>query len=145
MRHVVRYRPTNSVNLFSDFDSVFDKIFSGNTDYGYNSPAVDVRENKDNYLIEADLPGLTEKQIDVKIENDILTLSAEVEAAEEKEYDGYLVKERKSRSFSRSFALPKDVNREAITAEFDSGVLKLQMPKLEEAKPKSISIKVKEK
>ena len=142
MRHLVNYRPNNSLHLVDNFDKIFDNFFTGFPSKSVNNPFVDIVENKDEYILEADLPGLTEKDIDVKVENDVLTISAEVKEEKKEQAKEYLVRERKSRSFSRAFVLPKDVNREQITAEFKNGVLQLHLIKMEEAKPKSISINV---
>ena len=143
MRGLVHYRPNRQMNLVDDFDRIFDGFFSTPGIWKNNAPLVDISEDENAYVLEADLPGLTEKDIDVKVENDVLTVSSEANAEEEKKEKGYLVRERKSRSFTRSFVLPKDVDREKISAEFKKGVLVLTLPKAEAAKPRSIEIKSK--
>ena len=143
MRHLVRYNPNNSLGLLDDFDKIFGSYFNGFPSKAVNTPVVDIIETEDEYKLDADLPGLNENDIDIKVENDVLTISSEVSEEKKSEESGYLIRERKSRAFSRSFVLPKNVNKEEITAEFHNGVLELHLPKMEEAKPKSISIKVK--
>ncbi len=130
-----------------DFDSVFDNFFSGDS-FGLNRnyPTVDVREDKDRYVMEAELPGLTEKDIDVNLDDNLLTISSkkkeETEKTEEAE-EGYLLRERVAYSFKRSFVVPKDVDREKINANFKDGLLTLTMEKAPEAKPKKIEVKSK--
>ena len=141
MRSLVKYRPLGTTSLVDDFDRIFSNFFTD--DYGVSTviPQVDISESEDNYLLEADLPGLSEKDIDVKVENDLLTVSSNVEKEEKRKEKGFLVRERSSRSFCRSFVLPKDVDRDGIVAKFNNGVLQLSMPKAEAAKPKQISVK----
>ncbi|MBN1649344.1 MAG: Hsp20/alpha crystallin family protein [Spirochaetales bacterium] len=143
MRSLIHYNPNRQMGLVDDFDRIFDGFFSNPGFWKNNAPLVDITEHEDAYVLEADLPGLTENDVDVKIENDILTISSEVKTDEEKKEKGYLVRERASRSFTRSFVLPKDVDREKIGAEFKKGVLVLSLPKAEAAKPRSIEIKSK--
>ena len=143
MRSIVHYKPNRQLNLVDDFDRIFGSLLGNSDFFNGSGPLVDISETEDAYTLEADLPGLTEKDIDVKVENDILTLSSDVNTEETKKEKGYIVRERKSRSFTRSFVIPKDVDREKINAEFKKGVLVLSMPKAEAAKARSIEIKSK--
>jgi HSP20 family protein len=118
-------------------DRWFDDIF----DTGAALPAVDVRETEDSYLMEVELPGLTEKDVDVKLENNLLTISSKKEEKKEEKKNGYLLRERKSSSFARSFVLPDEVDREKIDAQFKNGVLSIAFPKAPAAKPKTIEVK----
>ncbi|MFP4484579.1 MAG: Hsp20/alpha crystallin family protein [Spirochaetaceae bacterium] len=104
-------------------------------------PAVDVREEEDKYTLEADLPGMTQDDVDLHIENNVLTLKSSHEHEEEKEEKGYLVRERRSSSFTRSFPLPKGVDQDKIDATFKNGVLTVTMPKSEEQAGRRIDIK----
>jgi len=101
-------------------------------------PVVDIREDQDQYIIEAELPGFNEELINLSVKDNLLTIEAE-EEKEEKEVL-YLIRERRFRSFKRSFVLPKDADSKAIHAEFENGLLNLSIPKKEEAKPISIKI-----
>ena len=105
------------------------------------TPAVDVRETESGYLMEVDLPGHTEKDVEVKLDNNLLTISSKKDEKHEEKKDGYLVKERRYASFSRSFVLPEEVDREKIDAQFKNGVLTLSFPKTPSAKPKLIEVK----
>ncbi len=119
------------------FDDIFDTSLSRTA-----LPAVDVRETEDAYLMEVELPGLTEKDVDVKLENNLLTVSSKKEEKKEEKKNGYLLRERKASAFARSFVLPDEVDKEKINAEFKNGVLAISFPKAPAAKPKTIPVKV---
>ncbi len=104
-------------------------------------PAVDIRETESGYLMEVDLPGHTEKDVEVKLDNNLLTISSRKDEKHEEKKDGYLVKERRYASFSRSFVLPDEIDREKIDAQFKNGVLTLSFAKTPSAKPKLIEVK----
>ncbi|MBN1835409.1 MAG: Hsp20/alpha crystallin family protein [Spirochaetales bacterium] len=139
MRGLVRYTRPN--DLF-DWSSMLDNFFEGEPVWNTRCPAVDVREDEDGYRMEAEIPGLTDKDIDLKIEDNILTLSSRKDEAGEEKKDGYLIRERRSAEFCRTFVLPKDVNRDQIKAEFENGLLVVTLPKAPEAKPRKIDVKV---
>jgi HSP20 family protein len=106
-------------------------------------PAVDIFENADHILIKAELPEMDLKDIDVKIENDMLWIHGERKLEQEEHRDRYHKVERVYGTFSRTFALPKSVDQEKVKATYDRGVLRVVLPKREETKPKQISIEVK--
>ena len=138
--NLVRYNP-NSLGLLDNVSSWIDDFFTPPT-FGRNTvPAVDVRETDSEFLMEMELPGLTEKDVEVKLENTLLTISSTKDEKKEQKKDGYVMRERKSAHFSRSFVLPEDVDREKIAAEFKNGVLQLTFPKVPAAKPKTIEVK----
>jgi len=135
MNTLVRYNP-RALDVRGNFDRLFD---FGRT----SSPRVDIREDEDKYLLEAELPGATEKDIEVKVEDNLLTIASKHDESNKEEKNGYLVRERRYQSFSRCFVLPKDVNRDKIDAQFENGLLTLTLNKAPEAKPKKIEIKAK--
>jgi len=141
---LIRYSPSRLAGIFDDtFDRLFDPFFDR---FGYGnvrSPAIDVKEDENGYTVEAELPGLNEKDLEVKVEGNLLTLSSKKSEEKEEKKKNYLMRERRSYSFSRSFVLPKDVNADKIEAEFKNGLLTLAIPKSEKAKPKLLEIKVK--
>ena len=138
--NLVRYNP-NSLGLLDNVSSWIDDFFTTPT-FGRNAvPAVDVRETGSEFLMEVELPGLTEKDVEVKLENTLLTISSTKDEKKEEKKNGYVMRERRSAHFSRSFVLPEDVDREKITAEFKNGVLQLTFPKVPAAKPKTIEVK----
>jgi len=140
--NLIKYKPTNALNLWGDFDRMLDSFFDDVPVWNSRVPSVDIREEADKYILEAELPGLTEKDIEVKVENNLLTISSKKEENKEEKKNGYLLRVRRSSSFSRSFVLPKDTNKEEIHAVFKNGVLTLNLGKNPEAKPKNIAIKV---
>ena len=106
-------------------------------------PSVDISETKDNFIVKAELPGLEAKDVDVSISGDLLTIKGEKKKEEEEKDEHHHYLERYSGSFQRSFRLPVNVQADKVEANFDKGVLKVTLPKVEEAKKKEIEIKVK--
>jgi HSP20 family protein len=137
---IIKYRP-RTMDLFN-WDRVFDSYF-GDSDYSVRTPAVDVKEDDDRYLVEVELPGLNEKDVEVKVENGMLTISSKKDESKEEKDDGYIRKERRHYSFSRSFSLPDNVDAEKVTASFKNGLLDIAVPKAPAAKPKLIEVKTK--
>jgi HSP20 family protein len=140
---IIKYQP-RTMDLFN-WNSILDRFFDDGFDRGVRVPAVDVHENDKEYLMEVELPGLTEKDIDVKIENGVMTISSKKEESREEkdEKKGYLRKERREFSFCRSFSLPESTDVDKISATFRNGILNVTIPKAPEAKPKMIEVKVK--
>ena len=107
------------------------------------APTVDIEEDADKYLIRADLPGVDRENIDVKLENGVLSIRGEKRSQSETgEGTRHHRRERFHGTFARSFTLPEAVRADAIDASYKDGVLSLSIPKAEEAKPKAIDIKV---
>lgn len=105
------------------------------TDSGSLSMNVDVREKEDAYLLEADLPGVNKENIDLKVDNGTLTISADVNAEKKEEKEGYVFNERRSGHVERSFDL-EGIDVSGIKADYKNGVLMVRLPKLhEEEKP----------
>lgn len=148
MRYLVNRKPVRTVDIWNDLDNIFENFWTG-SNVVTKTPAVDIRETADSYELEAELPGFTEKDVEVKIEENLLSIRANLEEVRNEDEDGeekkdkYLVRERRSTSFSRSFVLPKDADADKITAEYRNGVLSLSVPKTPAAQPKLIQIKKK--
>jgi HSP20 family protein len=106
------------------------------------APAVDINENEHELVVKADLPGIDPKELDIRVENNVLTIRGERKFEKKVDQDNYLRVERTYGSFSRSFALANTVNPEGIKADYQNGVLTLAVPKREEAKPKQIKVNV---
>ncbi len=140
MNYMVNYRP-NTMSLVGDFDRLLESVFEDFPVFNTRVPAVDIREEDHAYVLEAELPGLNEKDIDIKVEGNLLTLSSKHEEKKEEKKNGCILKERRTSSFSRSFVLPKDVDREKIDATFKNGLLTLTLQKEPKAQPKSIQVK----
>lgn len=143
MNNLIKTKRNHSISSLWDFDTMIDSLFNETPFWNTNVPSVDVREEDDRYRIEAELPGLTNKDIDVKVEHNILSISSKKEDKKEEKKKGYILKERRSSSFCRSFVLPKDVDRDNIDASFTNGILTLDLFKSPDAKPKNIDVKVK--
>lgn len=107
------------------------------------SPTSDVLETKDEIVIKAELPGIDEKNVDVEIENGVLTIKGDRKAEKETEEKGYRRVERSYGSFLRSFTLPTNVEPEKIFASFTNGLLEVHLPKKEGAKPRTIKVELK--
>jgi HSP20 family protein len=105
-------------------------------------PAMDLVEAEDQYVLRADLPGLTEKDVNIELEDSVLTVSGERRSEHEDKGEGYYRIERATGSFSRSLTLPEGVDPESIKAEFHDGVLEVYVPKPEERKPRRVAINV---
>jgi len=105
----------------------FDRFFADSGNFN-----VDIKENEDAYTVEADLPGLAKEDIELDYSNDVLSIRAQQEMSTEEKDDesNYIRRERSSRSYNRQFLI-KDIDEDNITAEFDNGVLKVQLPKTE--------------
>ena len=106
------------------------------------APAVDIYETEHELVVKADLPEVDPKELDIRVENNLLTIRGERKFEKKVNEENYLRVERAFGSFSRSFSLANTVNSEAIKADYQNGVLTLTIPKREEAKPKQIKVNV---
>jgi HSP20 family protein len=106
------------------------------------APAVDIYETEHELVVKADLPEVDPKELDIRVENNLLTIRGERKFEKKVTEENYLRVERAYGSFSRSFSLANTVNSEAIKADYQNGVLTLTIPKREEAKPKQIKVNV---
>ena len=106
------------------------------------APPVDVYEDEHNVTLKIEVPGIDEKDIDVQIENNLLTVHGERKFEKEEKEENFRRVERQYGSFTRSFTLPSTVNPEQVQAHYDKGILKIQLAKKAEAKPKQIKVNV---
>jgi HSP20 family protein len=106
------------------------------------APAVDIYETAHELVVKADLPEVDPKELDIRVENNLLTIGGERKFEKKVNEENYLRVERAYGSFSRSFSLTNTVNADAIKADYQNGVLTLTIPKREEAKPKQIKVNV---
>jgi HSP20 family protein len=146
MKTLTMYRPNPLQNALSDFDRCFESFFGDNVlapaaRIFNHMPAVDIRETENAYVLDMELPGIDEKNIDVHIDGANLTIaSSEEEASEKKEEGTYVLKERRVSSFSRSFKLPENADPEAVNAAFKNGILSMEIKKRAEAQKRTIRI-----
>lgn len=153
---LIRWRPRTQVDPFfrgyRDIQDEINRLFnyaiggvpaeSGGIFDGGWAPAVNVLEDKDNVVVTADLPGMTEKDIDVTLLGDSLTIKGEKKHEEKKEEGNYHMFERSYGTFQRTISLPTSVQHDKAKASFKNGVLEIKVPKTEEAKPKQIKVDV---
>ena len=143
---IVRWEPLRELSTLQNemnrlFGTVFDTPANGGTMRRW-MPAMDLVETQDHFVLRADLPGLSEEDVNIEVEDRVLTVSGERKSEHTESKDGYHRVERAFGSFSRSLTLPEGINAEAVTASFDRGVLEVRIPKPEERKPRKISIGV---
>lgn len=139
------------MNELSIFDSLFDDVMGAVNQASYRSnfaaPKVDVKSDEQGYVLEMDLPGRSENDVNIELDHNTLTISSKEETAKEEKKEAkeeaktnWIIRERRTTQFKRTFTLPDDVNGEAITASFKNGVLTLNMPRQELPAPKKILI-----
>lgn len=105
-------------------------------------PAMDVVETEDHFVLRADLPGMSEGDVNVELDDNVLTISGERKSEHEEKREGYYRVERASGAFSRSLTLPEGVDPEGIQASFENGVLEVRIAKPEQQKPRKVQISV---
>jgi HSP20 family protein len=146
MNHMIRWdRFRKPSSLQDQVNRLFESTFPANGDTSALTswaPAVDIYETENEVVIKADLPDVNEHELDVRVENNMLTIRGERKFEQKVNEDNYLRIERTYGSFSRSFSLPNTVNTEAIKAEYKNGVLTLELPKRAESKPKQVKVSV---
>lgn len=137
----------NELSLFNDLFDDFgdDGYLMPSFNWKKSFPKVDVKEGKDSYILQMDVPGKTEKDVNIELKHNVLTISSveetETKDDKKKKNDGkYLVRERTFSKFERSFTLPEDVNGENISAQVKDGILTVTMPRHALAEPKHIAI-----
>jgi HSP20 family protein len=149
---IVRWQPISDLAGIQDrMNRIFDEAFRGTNRpsseddwvFGGNwAPAVDIYEHDGNIVLKAELPGVDPKDVDVRVENNVLTLRGERKLESEVKREDYHRVERAYGKFTRSFTLPSVVDTEKIKADYKDGVLQVSLPQRDEAKPKQISIAV---
>ncbi len=144
--NIVKYDPFRDLRSLQDemnrlFSGTFSRSGQDEIMRGAWNPQVDIFENKDQIVLEAELPGMKAEDVNISIENNILTLYGERKFEKKNEQDNFHRVERSYGSFTRSFTLPPTVSSENANAEFENGVLRLTLAKREEAKPRRIEIK----
>jgi len=143
---IVRYDPFRDLRTLQE---EVNRLFSTNLTRAFGdegigrgawSPSVDIYENKDQIVLEAELPGMKQEEFDLSIENNVITLRGERRFEKTDDSDNYHRVERSYGAFTRSFTLPQTVSGEGATAEYSNGVLRVTLPKREEAKPRRIEV-----
>jgi HSP20 family protein len=144
--NVVKYDPFRELRNLQD---EMTRLFTGAAPSSFSreemlngawNPRVDIYEDKERLILEAELPGMTNDDFDISVENNVLTLKGERKFEKKTEGDNYHRVERSYGSFTRSFTLPQSITTEGATADFDNGVLTVSLPKREETKARKIEI-----
>jgi len=147
MKAIATYRPRALENVLNEFDRYMDSFFGDTFNNASDRivsriPSVDVRETEKAYFLEMELPGFEEKDIEIRLDGSNLTINSKKEINEEssREEGNYLIRERRSSSFSRSFKLPENADGEGISASFKNGILNMEIGKRAETQAKVIQI-----
>ena len=144
---IVRYDPFRDLRTLQE---EVNRLFTGSLPRSFDeegiargawSPSVDIYENKDGIVLEAELPGMKREDFDLSVENNVITLRGQRQFEKKNESDNYHRVERAYGSFTRSFTLPNTVSADAANAEYKNGVLRVTLPKREETKARRIEVK----
>ncbi len=146
MTMITRWDPFRDINqlqgglnrLFQDYNRGSDEL----TTSGSFVPAVDVYDDEHNLVLKMEVPGVDQKDIDIRLENNTLTVRGERNFEKEEKEENFHRIERRYGTFSRSFTLPNSVDTEKVNANYENGVLKISLAKRAEAKPKQIKVNV---
>ena len=145
---LVRWEPVRELtSLQNEMNRVFSSFFDSPAGGNGQSlrrwvPAMDLVETEEHFVLRADLPGLGTEDVNIEVEDNVLTVSGERKVEHETQREGFYRVERASGAFRRSLTLPDGVNLDDIAASFDKGVLEIHIPKPEERKPRKVSIAV---
>jgi HSP20 family protein len=143
---IVRYDPFRDLRTLQE---EVNRLFSTNLTRAFDdegigrgawAPSVDIYENKDQIVLEAELPGMKQEDFDLSVENNVITLRGERKFEKTDEGDNYHRVERSYGAFTRSFTLPQTVSAEGAVAEYNNGVLRVTLPKREETKARRIQV-----
>jgi HSP20 family protein len=154
---LIRWNPTRELttwpadlwNMQQEINRMFHKFFHGGVQddgsyaLSYWTPAVDIAEHENEYIVKCELPGVNKDDVKITLESNILTIRGEKKQEQEAMKENYHRVERTYGSFQRSFTLPTSVRSDKIDATFKDGILSVTLPKAEEAKPKQIEVKMK--
>ena len=138
---LIHYEP---VNLFDQFNNELNRYFSRTRPAAVQqrdwTPAVDIHEQENRFVLTADVPGVSRENIDITLEDGVLTVKGERSAEQESASEGFRRRERLHGTFLRQFTLPDTVNAEHINATVKDGVLEIAIPKQEKPRPKKITV-----
>jgi HSP20 family protein len=138
-RDIMPWRRKGLLPGFLNFGLDFDDFFDA---FSPQHIKADLKETEQDYIVEADLPGYDKNGIEIRFEDDMLIISAEQDEITEEKGDNYIHRERRRGSFSRSIPIPKNVNSDAIKANYKDGVLRVVLPKVTPSKPKGRKIDI---
>ena len=145
---LIHWEPVAELNTIqNEMNRLFNTFFDPSAPTGRGNgttrrwlPPMDLVETADNYVLRADLPGLSDGDVNIQLEDNVLTISGERKAEHEHQQEGYYRLERACGEFSRSLTLPDGVDPDGVEAHFDRGVLEIRIPKPEQKKPRTVQI-----
>jgi len=148
MSNLIRWEPAREMMSLRDamdrlFDDAFTRPFSLRDGWSSSVPAIDMFQTDDEIVVKAALPGMKADEVQINITGEVLTLKGEVQQNQEMEEKAWHLREQRFGSFERSIALPTDVVADKAQADFENGILTITLPKADEVKPRSITVKAK--
>jgi HSP20 family protein len=147
MSNLTRWEPVREMmTLREAMDRLFDDAFTrplSLRDGGSSAPAIDMYQTDNDVVVKAALPGFKAEDVQINVTGEVLTIRGEIKREEEQNEKAWHIREQRWGSFERSVALPTDVVSEKAQADFDNGILTITLPKAEEVKPKTITVKAK--
>jgi HSP20 family protein len=141
---LIRWQPRQTFSVNSEIDKLVNQFWNEPLRYKGQAtfPKVDIAENDQAFVLQAELPGMKRSEINVSLEDGVLTVAGERKPEDEKEGKNYVHRERTYGSFKRSFRLGKEVQADTISAAYTEGVLTVTLPKVEEVKPRQIEVAI---
>jgi len=147
MSNLTRWEPVREMmTLREAMDRLFDDAFTrplSIRDGGWSTPAIDMYQTDNDVVVRAALPGFKADDVQINVTGDVLTVRGEMKHEDEQKEKSWHIREQRWGSFERSISLPTDVVSEKAQADFDNGILTITLPKAEEVKPKTITVKAK--
>ncbi len=147
MSNLTRWEPVREMmTLREAMDRLFDDAFTrplNLRDGGWSAPAIDMYQTDDEVVVKAALPGFKADEVQISVTGDMLTLKGEMKHEEDTKDKAWHIREQRWSSFERSITLPTDVKADKASADFENGILTVTLPKAEEVKPKTITVKTK--
>ena len=146
MSNLIRWEPAREMmTLREAMDHLFDDAFTRPLTLrdGWSAPAIDMYQTDDEIVVKASLPGVKADEVQINITGEILTLKGETKQVEEKKDKAWHMREQRWGAFERAIALPTEVVADKAKAEFENGILTITLPKADEVKPRTITVKAK--